>query len=52
MSAQLLAGFFRCGGARTQSGVLARMRQGDTIEAAIDERPLHLFDAQTGLAIR
>ena len=30
---------------------LTKIREGDTIEVAIDERSLHFFDAQTGLAI-
>jgi multiple sugar transport system ATP-binding protein len=30
---------------------LTKLREGDPFEAAIDERSLHFFDAQTGLAI-
>jgi multiple sugar transport system ATP-binding protein len=30
---------------------LTRIREGDAIEVAVDERSLHFFDAQTGLAI-
>jgi hypothetical protein len=28
-----------------------RVREGETIEAVVDERALHFFDARTGLAI-
>ena len=30
---------------------LTKIREGDLIEVAIDERSLHFFDAETGLAI-